>query len=83
MSQTELEARQWQAALDFVWMKRDDIALRIKVSEDGWVLVKLTKQSWGEDAAWSALLEPGDKTCEIRLRCTTVEWVEMLAQGSK
>jgi len=75
--------RQWEAATDAAWLKRCDLKVSIRESDDGRAQITLKPRSWCTDAAWTALMEPGQSTSRIALKCTTAEWVEMLAQGGK
>lgn len=81
MPPTELEARRWQAALDAVRGK-NELAVRIEHREGRTTLwLYLDYRSEETLALWETLGEFGG--ANICLPCTTAEWVEMLAQGSK
>lgn len=79
MSPTELEARRWQAALDAV-RGRNEFWVSI-VHQDGItkIMLNVGRATSESLAAWREI----QGTVPIPLTCTTAEWVEMLAQGSK
>lgn len=81
MSATELEAKRWQAAIDVLRGKRDDLAINFAPQHDGQVAVRISPQSWVEIDAWNALT--GEPRSCVYLYCAQAEWAEMLAQGGK
>ena len=81
MSALELEAKQWTAVFDAVWLRRDDLIVTLTPQDKpGSAVVRLSPLGWMDSGEWNILCG-GERRSELTLHCTATEWQEMLAQG--
>ena len=79
MSATELEARQWQAAIGAVYGRND---LRLVSEKRGeWMQIMIEEATITEESI--ALMKELGCAFLVHLQCRVAEWAEMLAQGGK